>query len=255
MKKWLSLWGIGQTYSLPDFERIKESGFVGVEVWGEHKNAEKAFEYAAKCNLEIGLHLPFHDLNLATPFEEIGESILRIIKSWIEKLYEYDGEHAVIHGGTARASEDQYSSSLKVINRLKELNDYANQYDIELLFENQIPDKLNYTHVFPSGISEWIEILDESKTKACLDVGHLAIHKKNFKNTVKSLGNRLASVHLADNDGISDLHLMPGDGEVLMNIPLDYLNEVDFNGPIVFEINPYQYSLEHILDKQKDYFL
>lgn len=252
MRKWFSLWGLGQTYSLADFERIKEKGFVGVEVWGEHTHAERAFEYAKKCNFEIGLHLPFHDLNLATPFEELEEFILNTMKYWIRKLYEYNGSHAVIHGGTAHAFEERHKSSQKVITRLKKLNEYAKKHNVELLFENQIPDSLNYTHVFPSEVDEWIRVLDETSTKACLDTGHLAVQGDDFKETINSLGNRLVSVHLADNDGLSDLHLMPGDGKNLTEAPLSYLKDINFKGPIVLEINPYEYSMEDILDKSID---
>lgn len=250
MNKWLSLWSIGQAYSLADFKMIKDSNFSGVEIWAEHMNAEESFQYAKQCDFEIGLHLPFHDLSLATPYKEIGEYVTKTMKEWIKRLAEHGGGHAVIHGGLAHASENYEAALQRLIERLKELNDYAEEHQVALLFENQIPDKLNYTHIFPSSVNEWVGVLNKTNTKACLDVGHLAVQGDSFKETVDVLGSSLKSIHLSDNDGVSDLHLLPEEGNILQENPLYYLKEINYQGPIVFEINPYKYSLQDILQHQ-----
>lgn|SRR5699024_3137368 len=248
MEKWLSLWSIGQQYGLREIEKIKKANFSGIEIWAEHHLAEESFEIANQCDLQIGLHLPFHDLNLGTPYKDIAVNACNIIKEWIETLSYYNGEHAVIHGGSAMASEDHESVYPEMIERLKEINDFAEEKEVELLFENQIPDKLNYMHIFPSSVDEWIDVLQKTNTKACLDVGHLAVQKDDFKNTVSKLGDLLKSIHLSDNDGQSDLHLLPGDGNVSSLNSIRDLEELGYNGPVVFEINPYKYSFEDILN-------
>jgi len=175
------------------------------------------------------------------------KDILKTMKEWIKRLADYGGGHAVIHGGLAHASENQEVALQRLTERLKDLNDYAESHQIDLLFENQIPDKLNYTHIFPSSVKEWVEILNNTNTKACLDVAHLAVQGDSFKETVEILGDSLKSIHLSDNDGLSDLHLLPGEGKVLQDDALDYLEKVNYQGPIVFEVNPYKYSLQDIL--------
>ncbi len=248
VEKWISLWSIGQEYSLEDIKQIKEHGFNGVEIWAEHHLAEQAFKYANECDLQIGLHLPFHDLNLATQYDEIAEYTLALTKKWIKKLAYYNGSHAVIHGGQAMASEDLDKVYPKMIERLKELSDFSLANNVELLFENQIPDGLNYMHILPSNIEEWLDVLNKTNTKACLDVGHLAIQGDEFKDTVNRLGGLLKSIHLSDNDGKSDLHLLPNDGTVIQNNIINVLSKQNYQGPVVFEINPYKYSLKDILE-------
>lgn len=245
--KWLSLWSIGEDHSLSDLKLIKQAGFTGVEIWGEHAGAEKSLEYAKECNFEIGMHLPFKNLNLSTVNINEGEQVLSTMKHWLSKLAEFKGCHAVIHGGTLNEIENLDKSSHILIERLAELNDYARKHKIELLYENQIPDKSRRTHVHPTSLSEWVVTLKKTDTKACLDLGHLAVHGESFKNTVSTLDGLLKSVHISDNDGISDLHLLPGEGIVLNEDPLNYLSEIDYNGPVVFEISPYKYTLDDIL--------
>lgn len=245
--KWLSLWSIGEDHSLSDLKLIKQAGFKGVEIWGEHAGAEESLEYARECNFEIGMHLPFKNLNLSTVNKNEGEQVLSTMKYWLSKLAEFEGYHAVIHGGTLSEIESLDESSSLLVKRLAELNDYARQHNIELLYENQIPDKSQLTHVHPTSLSEWVDTLIKTDTVACLDLGHLAVHGESFKDTVGKLGNLLKSVHVSDNDGISDLHLLPGEGIVLNENPLDYLSEIDYNGPVVFEISPYKYTLDDIL--------
>jgi len=246
--KWLSLWSIGEDHSLSDLKLIKQAGFTGVEIWGEHAVAEKSLEYAKECDFDIGMHLPFKNLNLSTVNKSEGEQVLSTMKRWLSKLAEFEGCHAVIHGGTLSEIDSLDQSSKVLIDRLTELNDYARTYNIELLYENQIPDKSRRTHVYPTSLGEWVDTLKKTNTKACLDLGHLAVHGESFKNTVSTLGELLKSVHISDNDGISDLHLLPGEGIALNEDPLDYLAEIDYHGPVVFEISPYKYKLDDILE-------
>lgn len=247
MDKWLSLWSVGQNYRGQGFSKIKKAGFEGVEIWAEHQCAIQYLEFAKQHDLKIGMHLPFHDLNLATPYEVVATNVLTITKQWIKTLADYGGRHAVIHGGSAMASEDRDKVYLKMISRLNELNNFAKNYDVELLFENLIPDGLTYMHIFPSSVEEWKDVLKKTNTNACLDVGHLAVQGDDFIETVDSLGESLKSIHLSDNDGVSDLHLLPGEGTVLKNDPIAYLKKVNYQGPIVLEINPYKYTPDDVI--------
>ena len=43
----------------------------------------------------------------------------------------------------------------------------------------------------------------------CLDVGHANLTKKNTKEFVKKLGKRLTILHIHDNNGLDDMHMIP----------------------------------------------
>ena len=43
----------------------------------------------------------------------------------------------------------------------------------------------------------------------CLDIGHANLTSRNIKNFILTLGHHLTCLHIHDNDGIYDFHLMP----------------------------------------------
>ncbi|WP_256834788.1 sugar phosphate isomerase/epimerase family protein [Parageobacillus thermoglucosidasius] len=131
--------------------------------------------------------------------------------------------------------------------RLMAMAAIAAELGVELLLENLIADGLNYSHHIASHFSEWKSLLDEANVKACLDVGHPLVMKENIEDVIAKLGGLLAAVHYSDNDGASDLHLLPDDKNSAVNGVLETLQQMNFKGPIVYELNPYRYSLQDIL--------
>lgn len=247
MEQWLSLWSLGQKGVKKDFERIRNAGFDGVEVWAEHQCSMEYMEYAKDNDLKIGLHLPFHDLNLASPDTVVGDRTLSVNTEWLQRLAEYNGEHAVLHGGYAWASEERTEALQRVAERLGILAGTAKQNHVDLLLENLIPDKLNYSYIIASNVKEWASLVHNTKVQACLDTGHLAVMGASFQEAFEELGDRLASIHYSDNDAVSDLHQLPGEGKNVVSGLFEVIEQRNYQGPIVYEINPYKYSLNEIL--------
>lgn len=250
MKLWLSLWSLGQEISKDDLEKVKEAKVEGVEIWGEHPRAKDYLDLSYHLGLKTGLHLPFHDLNLATPDEGVAKRTMEVLTEWLKRLGDRGAVHAVLHGGYAWASENRPEALSRVIERLNVLKGKAKQAGVELLLENLIPDQLRYTHTVASTVNEWNHLLTDAEVGACLDIGHLAVSGEDRRETVHLLGDKLHSVHYSDNDGKADLHLLPGDGEIASGI-MDVLDTEDYSGIIVYEINPYRYSIDEVLKKIK----
>ncbi|SFC90939.1 Sugar phosphate isomerase/epimerase [Bacillus sp. OV322] len=247
METWLSLWSIGQLGTIDEFKEIKIGGFDGVEIWAEQLRAKEYLEYAHQSNLKVGVHLPFHDLNLATPDHAVSERTIQVLTEWIETVTKYGAKHATFHGGYAWSSEERDESVVRVNERILRLKKAADENGIELLLENLIPDRLNYCHHIASNMDEWIQLVNSANIKACLDIGHLAVMGTSLEEAINRLGDSLGAVHLSDNDAKSDLHLLPGEGNNLSSGLFEYLRNQNFNGPVVYEINPYKYSLKDII--------
>ena len=246
MEKWLSTWSIGQKGSADDFARIKDAGFTGVEIWAEQIKAGEYLDFAKETGLKVSVHLPFHDINLATPDRAVKERALAVLSEWIERISDYGGYHATIHGGYAWSSEEREETLARVKDRLVFLGEKASLSGVELSLENLIPDRLNYCHYIASNVDEWVNLIKETNVKVCLDTGHLAVMGNELSGTVERLGDSLAAIHLSDNDRHSDLHLLPGEGDNIANGLIGILEKRNFKGPIVYEINPYKYTLDDI---------
>lgn len=248
MEKWLNSWSFGLNADENEFRRVKEAGFDGIEVLAEQGNAHHYLKYASDSDFKIGLHLPFHDLNLATPDSFIYERTYNVLTYWLAKLGEYGGKHATFHGGYAWFSEERMETVQRVKERVMKLNEVAAQHGIELLLENLIPDKLNYCHQIASNVEEWSDLLKSTQVKACLDIGHLDLMGEPLDATISRLGGSLGAIHLSENDGRSDLHLLPGEGNGFAKGLNGLLEGVAFEGPVIYEINPYRYSIHEIMN-------
>lgn len=92
-------------------------------------------------------------------------------------------------------------------------------------------------------IDELNAIAGEEVFGFCLDVGHAHLVGQNIKRFVKTLGKRLTVLHIHDNNGVFDQHLMPytqvsGWGDKCAtdwNGFIEGLRDIGYSGPISFE--------------------
>ena len=82
-----------------------------------------------------------------------------------------------------------------------------------------------------------VESVADEHLGICLDTGHLNLHDGDQGRFVREAGGHLKALHLADNDGSSDQHLMPfGLGTVRWDELTSALHEVGYAGLANFEI-------------------
>ena len=86
-------------------------------------------------------------------------------------------------------------------------------------------------------INSYIDRLDEDCFGICLDTGHLNLHDKDQRNFILKAGKRLRALHIADNEGKTDQHMMPyGRGNIDFDEVVKALREVDYQGLFNLEI-------------------
>ena len=118
-----------------------------------------------------------------------------------------------------------------------ELADYAKQYDVNVCVEN-LPFPL-YPLTTVEQVCAIVDKLDRENLKVCLDTGHAAIFfGKSIGDAVRYIGQRLEAVHIHDNMGKEDEHLIPGDGIIDWDGFAAALKEIGFSGVISLETSP-----------------
>lgn len=86
-------------------------------------------------------------------------------------------------------------------------------------------------------INAYLDLLDENCFGICLDTGHLNLHDKDQRNFILKAGKRLKALHIADNEGERDQHMMPyGRGNIDFDQVVKALREVDYEGLFNLEI-------------------
>ncbi len=95
---------------------------------------------------------------------------------------------------------------------------------------------------------EFIETVDHPNFYLLFDIGHAQMSEENPADVLPITGDRLAYIHLDDNDGKGDLHLALTDGiqtKESLTAFFSVTKDIGYNGPFSLEMHP---SLPNPLD-------
>jgi hexosaminidase len=81
---------------------------------------------------------------------------------------------------------------------------------------------------------EIIGDFDPSVVGACLDSNHANI-REDLSDVVRTLGNRLLTLHISDNDGLDEKHWLPGKGIICWPEFIRALADAGYRGAFVYE--------------------
>lgn len=182
---------------------------------------------------EHGISAPQGHLDFPTKLvreENYVDSLVREIE-----MFEAIGiKNAVLHIDPINAEETDYRERLELnIPKLCELVAKIEHVDITLCLEN-----LCITFISIEDILEVIERVGSDKLGICLDTGHLNILKANTQGDfIRKAGKYLKALHVHDNDGSSDQHLIPfARGNIDFKDIVYALRDIDYDGLFNFEI-------------------
>jgi len=198
---------------------------------GEPAEVGRAFrEFLA----EAGMDCSQGHLWLACKF--CTEGALEKLFRWVD-LYEAVGvKNAVLHcDGLAAFPELPMEEKLaKNLEKLLVLQDYLAEkgYGIRICLEN-----LNAIVNNIDDLLWLVNRLEEKHFGICLDTGHLNLNDGDQVNFIRRAGGRLHALHIADNEGKTDQHMMPfGTGGVNFAAVVSALREIGYSDLFNLEI-------------------
>lgn len=149
---------------------------------------------------------------------------------------------------------DKYENAEKIYLRLLP---YAKKFNVKIALENM----WNYDYVkgvaLPAACSSskdflaHLEILPEECFCACVDLGHAEMRGLSTSacEMLKTLGNKVKTLHIHDNDFVKDLHTLPYLGKIEFEEIFRTLKEIEYNGDVTFEIKGFLNKFPDILYK------
>lgn len=142
-----------------------------------------------------------------------------------------------------------YSRSLslkKETERFKRFGDLASRYGVGLAIENMIDNKV--TRRFGGSAEDLMELLDrlgdDELFGICWDTGHANLNQINQPEAIRQIGKRLKALHINDNRGTRDDHLLPYLGYVDWAPVLKALRDVEYSGDFTYEIHNFTSGFE-----------
>jgi len=192
----------------------------------EIKNAREISEING---MEICVHAPFFELNIAAFYKCIRQESVRYIKRAVDFCADLGGKIIVVHTGKYTyqypPGTTKDNNSLKKmqwdynIESLKNINDHAVNKGITVCLENIGIDTIDET------LEQMLEIRQAvgESLKFTFDIGHARLYAKGgVEKGISLLGDNIHHIHFTDNNREKDDHLPIGDGN------FDYSNFIDF---------------------------
>lgn len=177
------------------------------------------------------------------------------LKKQIDLFKAIGVKNAVLHCDSLSWKEDSSLSIEQKIEEnckaLAELLDYIKDTDMVICLENLIStDFVNSI----DGLMYFIERFSSKNLGICLDTGHLNLRDKKQAEFIRKAGKHIKALHLADNEGQRDQHLMPyGCGNVDFVTVIREMKALGYEGLYNLEIPGERIAPLEILGYKLDY--
>lgn len=235
------------------FAKLKQAGFDGVDLslyYGIVKldeNYRAAAQETRRLLDEAGLpcvqaHAPFFlgeksdgfrcgmELNVSEP------AFLELVRS-MEYAAIAGAPHIIVHGIQVPSGSRTNASLAYNYEFYKALAPYAKEFGIKIAVENLGKE------CFPTPVmlDEMIRRLDDPETFcACLDVGHSYLCFVRPQDFIRDMTpGVIQALHIHDNYGTVDNHLLPGHGKLKWDEITRALAETGYDGDFTLEIPGY----------------
>jgi len=252
MKLGVSTWSLLNTDLDSAVRAIGDAGFEYIEIWGEVPHAYPEWtdwkplkQTLSNYDMTLTLHAPFTDLNLATPFQPVRGAVARTLADFV-KFGEHLGASMItFHPGSvyneALVPESTENSVAILRGLVKESGGR-----LTICIENQARSKSKYHFPLASTI-ESLELLlaQVEGSRFTLDTGHAHVSGLDPLILAERVGSKLAEIHLSNNAGVIDDHLILREGTANIQGLLDKVSQSDVL--LCLEFNPHTYTQDQVI--------
>jgi sugar phosphate isomerase/epimerase len=203
--------------------KLLEQGFTAVELFGDAPQAHfTQLDAAARRRLrtigarcELSVHAPAYELNVGSANPCNRDEAVRQYREALYLAAEIGARRLVVHEGHVSYWKlDRGVARSDAMAGLSELVGIARQVGVALGLENTNYGKFAMYDTW----QEWVAMADrlaggnDGPVSLVLDVGHAHLAGWDLEKLSRAVGGRLAQIHVHDNLGSADDHLMPGQG-------------------------------------------
>jgi protein FrlC len=257
LKLGLSTWSLLGLDVCSAVRAIGDAGFEYVELWGEVPHAYPTWtdkrqlrDTLSTYDMLVTTHAPFTDLNPASPFQPVKGAVDRTLEEFVKFSVYLGAKMVTYHPGSVHNEGLVAQSTGSSVATLRKLIK-AGGGRLSINVENQTKSRSKYHFPLASTIESLELILSDAEGSRCtLDTGHAHVNGQNPLAIAERVEDKLAEVHLSDNSGSSDDHLIPGSGTAPLRRLLERIPQI--NVPLCLELNPRIYTKAEVLRAAKE---
>jgi sugar phosphate isomerase/epimerase len=252
LKLGLSTWSLLQLDVESAVKAIGNAGLEYIELWGEIPHAYPGWadrgrlrDALSAYDMVVTTHAPFTDLNPAAPFQPVKGAIERTLTEFVRFSEDLGAVLVTVHPGSVHSERLVPRATQDAVSTLRQMVK-ASRGRLSIDVENQTRSRSKYHYPLGSTLESLQTILAEVEgSRFTLDTGHAHASGQDPLAIAEAVGSRLAEVHLSDNSGAGDEHLIPGKGTAPLEALLGRVAQTD--ALICLELDPYRYTKEQVL--------
>lgn len=226
-------------------KHLRETSVPCVEVLDEglhtlnSKRIKVMRKVAQSCGLELTVHGPFADINIASPTPILRRTILRRLEKSILCARQLNCRLWVFHPGLRTGVSSFYPGLDWQLNMesVRALLKIARKHGVEIAIEN-VPEPHPFLMKSVHDFSRFYSELDEDIGLA-LDVGHANINHQ-IQEFIDQFSEKIVHIHVSDNHGTQDSHLGIGYGTINWARIAEAVKKIEYRNIIMLE------SVEHV---------
>jgi sugar phosphate isomerase/epimerase len=230
---------------------FKASGFDSIELFMQrpHFDPRSKREISAlRSDLKaeglavISAHMPIYRyrlpvkadrkallLSLSSPDPILRSETVAELEAAIRAAGRLGAENLVVHTGI---KDNDDAGIARCADSLRGPAGLAGDLGVSLAVENGTDPGATV-----AALHRLIDLLGSPNVGICIDIGHANLFSAPAAD-LAAAGDRLLSLHVHDNDGASDQHLVPGGGSVEFPAVRSVLKTSRFSGICTFEVGP-----------------
>ena len=229
------------------FSDASVMGYDYVELWGGRPHAyapdlldgdlDAVLRLIDRFEMPVEVYTPEHNAypyNYMIGTERQWEDAMDYLSAALCCGRALGAKHTLIsvgHSGFAPLQERR----ARLLKSLRHLSLEAERLDHPILLEPLTPMESD----FCTCAEELLDILEELNSpfiQGMCDVVVPFVQHRNPADDIRLLGSRMAHLHLTDSDGITEAHLLPGDGSMDLHGLLEELSACGYDGRATLEL-------------------
>jgi fructoselysine 3-epimerase len=229
-------------------------GYAGVEIWGGRPHMyrhdldselESIKALLADCGMVVPNFIPAqfrYPSILCSSNDAVRRDSVRYIQDAIDNAVKIGAPSVSLCAGMTLGGESVERGWANLRQSIVELLDYSDKAGMLLLIEpaHRAESTLILT------VADALRMIREIRSDrlgVCLDTGHAALNGEDLAQAVRCLKGIPLHIHIDDNWGDSDTHLIPGDGGIDYAPFAGALAEIGYRGFVSAELG-FQYTLD-----------
>jgi len=251
-------------YSLQEaIRRLHRYGYQGIEVWGGRPHAyrqdlddelDEIIALLDRLDMTVPNFIPAqfrYPSILCSLKETVRQDSVGYIQDAIDNALRLGAPYVSLCPGMTLFDEDLDKGWAQLRKSFIELLDYTEGTDLALLIEPAHAAESTLILTVEDGLRMIGEIGSE-RLGILLDTGHANVNGEDLGEAVRRLKGVPLHIHIDDNHGDSDAHLIPGEGSIDFQPFAQALKEIDYQGFISAELG-FGYTFDPDLAVERTY--